>query len=166
MPDKPTWCGHLDDIVRRLREMPDSWVDRSTVEELLGVRRRRAQQVLAPCVSRHIGANGVADRETVIAHLQRLAAGELVHYEHQRRRRFAERMDTLYRDRRRGVLVEAPLSVVNRELDGLPEGITITPGLITVRFETSKEALEKLLALAMAIGNDQSLFERLATGTR
>lgn len=166
MPDKPAWCGHLNDIVRRLREMPDPWVDRSTVEELLGVGRRRAQQILAPCVSRWIGANGVADGETVIAHLQRLAAGELVHYEHQRRLRFVERMDALYRERRARVFVEAPVSVVNQELESLPEGVTITPGVLTVRFETSREALEKLLALAMAIGNDQVLFDRLAMGAK
>ncbi len=166
MPDKPGWCGHLDEVVSRLRELPDSWVDRATLQELLGVGSRRAQQILAPCVTRQIGANGVAGRETVIAHLQRLAAGESTYFERQRRRRFAEYMDTLYRERRSSVFVAAPASIVNQELQGLPDGVSITPGRISVVFETSTEALQKLLALAMAIRNDELLFERLATGTK
>lgn len=166
MPDKPTWCGQVEEVARGLRERPDPWVDRALLENLLRIGPRRAQQILAPCVSRQIGANGVADRETVIAHLQRLAAGETSHYEQQRRRRLAEYMDGLYRERRKSVLVAAPTSIVNQELKGLPEGISITPGHLSVRFESGMEALQKLLALAMAIRNDELLFERLATGAK
>jgi hypothetical protein len=166
MPDKPTWCGHLEEITRRLRALPDGWVDRSLIQDLLGVGPRRAQQILAPCVGRQVGPNGLAERETLIAHLHRLAAGETVHYEHQRRRRLAQRMEALYRERTGALMVAAPASVVNQDLEGLPEGIAIHPGSISVTFGTSREALEKLLALAMAIRNDPVLFERLATGSR
>lgn len=165
MPDKPTWCGHLDEVTRQLRKLRDPWVDRTTIEELLGVGRRRAQQILAPCVSRQVGANGLADRDTLIT-CRRLAAGETVHYERERRRRLAARMEALNRERLEGVMVEAPTSIVNQELAGLPEGVSITPGRLTVTFASATEALEKLLALAMAIGNDRLLFERLATGSR
>jgi hypothetical protein len=167
MPDKPTWCGHLEEISRRLLQLPDAWVDRATLEDSLGVGRRRAQQILAPCVSRRIGSNGLADRAAVIAHLQRLAAGEAAHYERRRRVLLAERLAILDRERieRPKVLVEAPGSIMKRELDDLPEGVFVERGRITVRFETATEALEKLLALAMAIGNDRHRFESLATGS-
>jgi hypothetical protein len=164
MPDKPTWCGHLDEVVRRLRKRSEVWVDRSTIEELLGIGPRRAQQILAPCVGRQIGASGLAAREVVITHLRRLAAGETVYYERRRRQRLAEYMDTIYRERSRGVLVAAPVNIVEQELQGLPQGVSITPGRISVEFQSATEALEKLLALAMAIRNDELLFERLATG--
>lgn len=164
MPDKPIWCGHLDAITLQLRQAADPWVDRALLESVLRIGRRRAQQLLAPCVSRKIGANGVADCETVIAHLRQLASGEAVHYEHQRRRQFAARMEALDRERKEGVPVEAPVSIVNQRLEGLPEGVLISPGKITVAFTSPTEALQKLLALAMAIGNDQALFERLAAG--
>lgn len=164
MPDRPTWCGHLEEIRHQLRALPDPWVDRALIEALLGIGRRRAQQILAPCISRQVGASGLADRETVMQHLQHLADGETVHYERQRRRRLAERMDALHRERLHTVLVEAPAAIVNQSLAGLPEGISITPGRMTVSFRTTQEALEKLLALAMAIGNDPPLFARLATG--
>ena len=164
MPDRPTWCGHLEEIRHQLGALPDRWVDCALIEALLGIGRRRAQQILAPCISRQVGASGLADREAVMRHLQHLADGETVHYERQRRRRLAEHMDALYRERLQTVMVEAPASIVNQSLDGLPEGISITPGCVTVSFRTTREALEKLLALAMAIGNDPPLFERLATG--
>jgi hypothetical protein len=166
MPDKPTWCGHLDEVVRQLRDLPDPWVDRGTLQNLLGVGPRRAQQILAPCVARQIGPNGLADREAVIAHLDRLAAGQSVYYEQQRRRRLAEHMDALYQERRKGVLVAAPAAIVNQQLEDLPEGVSVTPGHISIRFGTATEALHKLLALAMAIRNDELLFERLATGAK
>jgi hypothetical protein len=37
----------------------------------------------------------------------------------------------------------------------------LRPGEITVQFSTTVEALEKLLAIAMAAGNDLDGFERL-----
>ena len=43
--------------------------------------------------------------------------------------------------------VEAPSAIVNQELGNLPEGVSITPGRITVTFNTTQQALEKLLAL-------------------
>ena len=164
MPDKPTWCGRLEEITRELRERPDPWVDRSCLQELLGIGARRAQQILAPCVVRQVGANGIADRERVIHHLHRLAAGEDAHYEQQRRQRFADQLDALYKERRESVLVAAPTAVVNQELANLPEGVSVTAGHISIRFGTATEALQKLLALAMAIRNDELLFEQLASG--
>ena len=65
--------------------------------------------------------------------------------------------------RRPRVLVEAPMAVLGQRFEGLPEGVAVVPGQITVCFGTATEALEKLLALAMAIGNDRDRFERLAT---
>jgi hypothetical protein len=156
----------LDEAARRLRELPDRWVDRATLQELLGIGSRRAQQILAPCVARQIGANGLADRELLIVHLQRLASGDTMHYERRRRRRLAEYMEGLNRERRNAVLVAAPDNIVNQELAGLPEGVTITPGQISVCFDGTTDALRKLLALAMAIRNDELLFERLATGAK
>src|SRR3984893_9864731 len=169
MPDKPTWCGHLDEVEQRLLALPDPWVDRTMLEELLGIGRRRAQQILAPCVSRQIGANGLAGRDVLLPRLRRLAAQETtVHYERQRRRRLAGHIDEWRRSwlEQPRVMVEAPLSIVNSSLDGLPAGVSVNRGEISVQFESASEALEKLLALAMAIGNDRDRFERIATGRK
>jgi hypothetical protein len=165
MPDKPSWCGRLEEIAKELGGLPELWVDRPILEQVLGIGRRRAQQILAPCVTRQIGRSGLARREAILEHLRRLAAGEQAHYERRRQRRLAEYLEGLRQARLRQpqVLVEAPVSLLGQKLEGLPVGVAVAPGQITVRFQTATEALEKLLALAMAIGNDRERFEQAVT---
>ena len=154
------WLGHLDEILTELIALPQPWVDRATVERVLGVGRRRAQQILAPCVSFHIGSNGLADRDRLIAHLRQMASGETASYERRRRHHLAQTLDSLRAAWQTRVSVQAPTSIVNQVFADLPAGIEFAPGRITVNFETTRQALEKLLALAMAIGNDFERFDQ------
>jgi len=166
MPDKPTWCGHLEEAIVELQALPYPWVDRMTIERVLGVRRRRAQQLLQPCVQQQVGASGIAHRDEVIAHLRRLAAGEVTSYERRRRQRLAETLQNLHRSWTQvtKAIVEAPTAVVNQDLANLPSGVTLEQGRLTVQFATAVEALEKLLAIAMAAGNDLDRFARMVEG--
>ncbi len=164
MPDKPTWYGRLDQIIAELDNLPWPWIDRETLQSLLRVGPRRAQQILRPCVTSQIGANGVASREELIAHLKRLAAGDEAHYERRRRQRLAQvlaglRQAALTQPK---LLVEAPTDVLHQEFANLPAGVSISAGAISITFNSPSEALQRLLALAMAIGNDFNEFERLA----
>ena len=61
------------------------------------------------------------------------------------------------------MLVEAPDTIVNQGFEDLPAGVVVTAGRITVEFASSQEALEKFLALAMAIGNQLEAFDRMTT---
>jgi hypothetical protein len=165
MPAKPRWYRNLPHILDELRRLPRPWVDRATLEFLLGVGRRRAQQIMAPCIVDRVGANGLADRETLIARLEQIAAGEEAFYEVQRRRKVASVIEELRRERveRPQLIVEAPTSVVNQGFEDLPPGVRLGPGRITVEFDGPQQGLEKLLALAMAISNDFDRFERSVT---
>jgi hypothetical protein len=165
MPDKPTWYGRLDEVIRELSALPWPWVDRETLESLLQLGRRRTQQIMQPCVTRRVGANAVAGRDELIAHLKRIAAGDEAHYERRRRQRLAQVLEGLRQAAlaKPKLLVEAPTAVLSQELENLPEGITVKPGAISITFSSPKDALERLLALAVAIGNDFSEFERIAT---
>src|ERR1700682_917476 len=96
VPDKPMWIGHLDRITAELNALPQPWIDRATVERVLQVGRRRAQQLLAPCVSFQTGSSGLAHRDQLLAHLRQLATGESAHYERQRRRRLARTLEELH----------------------------------------------------------------------
>ncbi len=167
MPDKPTWYGQLDEVIAELGRLPWPWVDSKTLQALLRVGPRRAQQILRPCVTRQIGINGVAGRDELIAHLKRLAAGDDAHYERRRRQRLALVLDELRRAAlaQPKVLVEAPTTVRNQEFADLPDGVSVSPGSIAITFSTPNEALQRLLALAMAIGNDFAEFERIAVVT-
>ena len=162
MPAPPRWFSRIHQICRDLEALPRPFVDRATVEFVLGVGRRRAQQILAPCVTDRVGTNGLADRTLLLAHLRRLAEGDDGFYERQRRRRVAEVLARLEQERRERpqLLVEAPLTVLRQELEHLPPGVRLEPGRLTVEFAEPQQALEKLLALAMAIGNDLAAFEQ------
>ncbi len=164
MPAKPAWYGRLDRVLEGLRSCPRPFIDRATVEFLLGVGRRRAQQILAPCVTDRVGTNGLADREALIERLRRLAQGDDGFYEVERRRKVAHVLADLRKSRLEEpqLLVEAPVAVVNQEFADLPPGIHIEAGRITIEFEQPRQALERLLALAMAIRNDYDRFERRA----
>lgn len=168
MPAKPIWYRNLPHVLDELRNLPRPWVDRATVEFLLGVGRRRAQQIMAPCIIDRVGANGLADRDALIERLEQIAAGEEAFYESRRRRKVASVIDELRRERieRPQLIVEAPTTIVNQELVNLPPGVRLEPGRITVEFEGPQQALEKLLALAMAISNDFDQFERSVTNDR
>jgi hypothetical protein len=162
VPAKPVWYSKLDDIIRELERLPRPFVDRATLEFLLGVGRRRAQQILAPCITDRVGTNGLADRDALISHLRRVAEGDDGHYERQRRRNVAEILAQLQKDRleRPQLLVEAPVQILTQEFVNLPAGVDLEPGRISLTFDQPQQALEKLLALAMAISNDFERFER------
>ena len=52
LPDKPIWYYRLDEVIGQLENLTDPFVDRATLEFVLGVGRRRAQQILQPLVRR------------------------------------------------------------------------------------------------------------------
>lgn len=163
VPAKPSWYSKLPIVIEELRASPRSFVDRATIEFLLGVGRRRAQQIMAPCVSDRVGCNGLADRDQLIDRLQSLAESDQGQYEVQRRHKVARVLDRLRKERiaQPQLLVEAPVQVINQEFEDLPAGVRLERGRITVEFDEPHQGLEKLLALAMAISNDFDRFERL-----
>ena len=162
MPDKPIWYSQLEEAIRQLELLPFPWVDSATMESALGVGRRRAQQILKPLVQKSVGKSGLAPREDVILHLRRLAAGDAAQFENQRRERLQGMLKRFREEaiERPRVLVEAPTTVVNQELENLPRGVHLSPGRIVLDgFRTPDEAKQKLLALIMAMGNDPDGFD-------
>ncbi|HYI91949.1 MAG TPA: hypothetical protein VEX68_00255 [Bryobacteraceae bacterium] len=172
MPDKPLWLVRLPEAIERLESSSDPWVDRNQIEQLLGVGRRRAQQILSTVASREVGSSRVARAADVIGYLQRIAAGEVACYDAHRRKQL---WDQLGRQREKWleqppVLVDVSGTTIQRvqrrDIDGLPEGVSLSPGNIFVSFTTPEEALEKLVALALAISRNREAFEervRVAT---
>jgi hypothetical protein len=169
MPDKPLWLERLPDAIRCLEERTDSWVDRSVIESILGVGRRRAQQLLAQVPRQRIGTSLVARRADVISRLQTMSAGENTHFEQRRQKRLWGQLEQARRDwcGQPPVLVELPRSQARRieiqDFAALPEGVELTPGCITVRFRDPDEALRKLMALAMAVGRNRPAFDARVT---
>ena len=165
MPDQPLWFAKLNSAIQTLEALPDLWIDRPVLEFVLGVGRRRAQQILQPLVTKRIGSSGLAAKETLIAYLQNCAQGEAARFETQRREKLQRILQEAQAQPR--VLVETPLSILEQQVETLPPGIHLAPGRIVVEgFTTAEEALEKLLALGIAAGNNLTAFEeRILSGS-
>jgi len=161
MPAQPAWLHRVDDICRELDSLPRPWLERADIEALLRVRRRRAQQILEACSTAQVGSSSVTTPEALAAHLRRMASGTDAEYELRRREKVGQALSDLRRTwtSQPRVVVEAPVQVASQKLRDLPEGVELSPGCITVRFSSPQEALERLLALAMAIGNDLQEFQ-------
>ena len=165
MPDKPSWTAMLEKAIAQLEALPCPDVDSQLLAELLDLRRRRAQQILRPLVSRTVGRSGLASKEAVIRHLRLLVSGDVAEAEKQRRKRFyAQLVQARAATQQPKILVEAPVTVVNQQLENLPAGVSLAPGRIVLEaFETIEEAQQKILALIMAMGNDPEGFAERVT---
>ena len=169
MPDKPLWYDRLAEAEAQLATLPSPWVDRATLESILGIGRRRAQQLLQPLVRHTIGRSGLALKDEVIRYLRQLARGDKAVYEHQRRKRVAGLIQRWHRETREQpqIFVEAPDTIVTQQLETLPEGVHLSPGRILIEgFMTPDEAKQQLLALIMAMGNNPEEFDRRITMAR
>jgi hypothetical protein len=162
MPDKPLWYDRLESALQHLEDFPSPWIDRATLEAVLGVGRRRAQQILQPLVRLTLGKNGLAPKAIVLRYLRQLASGEAAAFELQRRARLHTLLGQWKEQMREQppVLIEAPETIVNQELQDLPPGVHLSPGRIVVEgFSCPDEAKQHLLALIMAMGNDPEEFD-------
>jgi hypothetical protein len=165
MPAKSLWLERLPAVIADLEARAESWVDRATLESLLGVGRRRAQQLLARIPCQRVGTSMLASRDDVVAHLRVLSSGDDAYYEQRRQERLWDRLEEARRQwtEQPPVLVQVPQRDVRgieaHDFAALPEGVELAPGSIIVRFQSSDEALQKLMALAIAIGHNPVAFE-------
>lgn len=165
MPDKPSWSATLDRAIAQLEALSCADIDSGLLAEVLCLRRRRAQQILQPLVGRTVGRSSLIPKDSVIRHLRTLVSGDVVQAEKQRRARLhAQIADARRAALQPKVLVEAPVAVVNQQLENLPPGLTLAPGRIVIEgFRTMEEAQQKILALIMALGNDPEGFAEQVT---
>jgi hypothetical protein len=64
----------------------------------------------------------------------------------------------------RRIPIPAQTKTLRLELSGVPPGVGLEPGQLTVQFATPVELLEKLFALSQILTNDYEAFERQWSG--
>ena len=60
-----------------------------------------------------------------------------------------------------GIRVAVPSEARAARLSGLPDGVSVEPGRIEVRFSSAQDAVGRLFALAQALTHDYEQFEAL-----
>ena len=158
MPAPPRWLLAVPDAIRQLEALDRDLLTRRDVEQLFGVSRARAAQLMPMSGAELVGAELVLRRSELLRQLRKYQARAAFRGEEQRRARVVAELRTA---RLTGIRVAVPCEALEARLAGLPEGVTVDPGRIEVRFAGAKEAVGKLYALAQALVSDFERFETI-----
>jgi hypothetical protein len=157
----PSWLPLLPGAIEQLEKERAPFVTRGGVERLLRVHRRQAIDLLHRWGAARIGRDLVIRRETLAAIFRSLLKGRPYQEEMERRARLTAELQRARAARLRFAAGERRLAVT-----GLPDGVTLLPGRIEVVFESPRQGVERLYALAKALLNDFEAFERASSPIR
>jgi hypothetical protein len=159
MPDHPLWLERVPAVLDLLAR-PDApaLLGRGTIEALLGVRRRRAILILHACEASQRGRNLVATRKAFLAFLERQRHEETLTRERDRQQQVAEALGQA-RKELAGPRISLPRPQTALTLAGLPPGIHLTRGNLSVEFTTAPDLIEKLFTVAQVFAHDYESLE-------
>lgn len=158
MPAQPAWFQRLDEAIAILESAPadaSPWVDRRTVQTLLGVSVTGAWRILtAAGAESGPGRALVIDRHQFLEVLRRWRSSQTVTEEVERRGRVARRLTTIAEEWRSSRAIQLPARVREVRAATLPQGVTLEPGCLTVRFVTPQEFVTQLGSVLFALQQD------------
>ena len=161
MPAKPQWLLRVPDILERLSEIKTPVIDRSGIEQLFGLRRRQAISLLHHFGGYQSGKTFLVDRQALTQQLEKIATDQDFHYELKRRQNVAEEID---KARKYAAAAGVKISVreeASLEIEGLPAGVDLKSGELSIEFETVDDLLSKLYELGQSIANDFERFKAM-----
>jgi hypothetical protein len=163
---RPAWLRRLPDAIAQLEALPRDQITRVDLQTLLGLKKRRAVQLMHECgAARMFGSHGalVVGRGPLIKRLKALRRGRAYLEESAR----LERVVTVLSEARVArIRVRVDPAVLSIRLAGLPDGVLVEPGRIEVQYGDARGAVAKLYALSQALLNDWERFERLVEQSR
>ena len=161
MPAKPRWLLAIPDAITQLEALDQDLLTRRDLERLFGVSKVRATQLMTAFGAGRTGHLLTLPRAALLRQLRRHRTRAAVRGEATRR----DLVVTAIRQARlTGIRVAVPSEALEARLSGLPEGVSVEPGRIEVRFSSAKDAVGRLFALAQALTHDYERFEALVDG--
>ena len=161
MPARPQWLLAVPDAIRQLEDLDRELLVRRDIEQLFAISRARAAQLMRTFGADLTGYARTLPRTRLLRQLRTYREGTEFRGEEQRR---AHLMTELRKARLTGIRVTVPAEALAGRLSGLPEGVVVERDRIEVRYAGAKDALVKLVALALALNNDYERFEALVAG--
>ena len=158
MPAKPRWLLAIPDAIRQLEALDREWLTRGDVEQLFGVSRARAATLMQNFGAELTGNQRTLPRTQLLRQLRKHRAGAAFRGEETRRARV---VTAIRKARLTGIRVAVPIEALEARLSGLPDGVSVEPGRIEVRFSGAQDAVGRLFALAQALTHDYEQFETL-----
>ena len=151
MPATPRWLLAVPDAIRQLETLDRDLLTRRDVERLFGVSRARAAQLMRTFGAERVGASRVLRRTALLRQLRTYRQRAAFRGEEERRTRLVA---ALRQARLTGIRVAVPRAARAARLSGLPDGVSVEPGRIEVRFAAGARVF-----VARAGGPDVALCE-------
>jgi hypothetical protein len=162
MPAKPTWLLRVTDIIDQLRAADTLLIDRSAIEKIFQVRRRRAIDLMRHFGGYQVGRTFLIHKIELLRALDAVAAGEEFSHESRRKARVVESLDRARKEiAARRISIPATEGFLDRRIPDLPESIQLEPGRLRIEFRGAEDLLHQLLELSRAIMNDYARFKSL-----
>ena len=159
MPTKSQWLLELPAIVAQLNNLDVPVIDRACVEKLFGVARRRAIHLMHEFGGYQSGRTFLIDRHLLIRRLTAEADGDEYEYESRRRHKLSESLAALELQAKGAkIKVEVTPLAYQSTRRTLPAGVELSNGVLTVRYASNEELVQKLFVLAQALVNDFDAF--------
>jgi hypothetical protein len=160
MPARPRWHSKLDDIRQSLTDMDVPVIDRPTIEQLFGVGRRQANNLIRVHHGYQVGTSKVVARDKLLAGLERMGAHRgVATAETTRKSRLIEALEAIQRRPRPRRIVPPP-PPPRPASTSLPPGFTVSaPGELKLEFSTPEELLGRIQSLLEAAVKDFASFE-------
>jgi hypothetical protein len=157
MPAKPRWWIRIPEILPAIENLEAPWLDRAAIEQVFGLRRRRAIELLHTFGGFQVGRMFLVDRQEVLDQLQAISRGEEFRWERKRRRRLSEALSEA-RQYSQAARVKIP---VIQPSPSLPAGVNIEPGRMVIEFQSVEDLLSKFYAVVQAAARDYVYFQHI-----
>jgi hypothetical protein len=158
MPAKPQWWTKLPEILKTIESLETAWIDRPMIEKIFAVRRRRAIELLNQFGGFQTGRTFLIERDALLETLRAIHTGQDYHWDRKRRRRLSDALSTarqFSQAARIRIQVELPSP-------GLPAGVILEPGRMTIDFRGVHDLLTKLYSISRAAAQDFEAFQQAA----
>jgi len=156
MPLRPQWILELPRIRRELDAMAVPVLDRTVIETLFGVRRRRAIQLMHSFGGYQAGKTFLIDRVSLRESIDAMIEGRSFQQESERRRRLVEDLEAA----RKAIPARQVRIAVQFDAVGLPQGVRLEQGSVRFEFSTIQELLGQLFQFSQALVDDFADLER------
>jgi len=159
MPARPAYFHRLGDAIKILEKLPVAWIDRQTLQQVLGVSKTVAWRVLRRCGATPGPGNTLTcPRPALVRALQELHEDPDCRRELGRRERLEDRLTQLVAAARSQQIRVVPdtraLELVSTRFAELPAGVSLSPYRLTIDFFGTEDFLEKFGAVVFALQND------------
>jgi hypothetical protein len=159
MPAQPAYFHRLTEALEVFRSLSSEWIDRRTLQEVLGVSKTVAWRILRQCGAvAGPGNTLICQREGFIGAIERLQQTGRYTYEIRRRERVEAQLSellTIACSRNIQVVAEnRGVELLSTRFAHLPPGVDLSPSRLNIEFSGTQDFLQKLGAVMFALQND------------